>query len=388
MRWGGHSHERTVRRLEELRDAALGLRPEASLFDAVATSPVENPPWSVHPYLGFDLEQTPAQIDEGIASQRDGVDAFDILLVGGSVAADHGYWGRPALFEALAADPRLAGQKLRLFNFARPAHKQPQQLASVEHLFALGFEPDAVISADGFNELAIAGANAERGMHPSYPADSQWLPLLSRSSEDSRSFELAAGVFARRDMLLGAIDSAASSVLLTSALAARPLLAEVNRRQKEYAAAVEHLTVHLGKSTGGKALRGPGFPRGEEDVLALSVHVWSESSRSLAGICAIRDIPCVIVLQPTLHDQGSKPLTAREVEKGDAAEVWKRAVRRGYPLVREAGAALRAEGVPFCDASGVFREHEEELYADVCHFGEAGHRIFAKEVARGLLEQI
>jgi hypothetical protein len=44
--------------------------------------------------------------------------------------------------------------------------------------------------------------------------------------------------------------------------------------------------------------------------------------------------------------------------------------------------------VPFVDASGVFREHAGDLYYDVCHFVEEGHRILAGEVARGLLAQL
>lgn len=388
LRWGAYSRAGTRQRLAEMRDAVLGLRPNEAPLRSRTEPAGEGSPWSVHPYLGFDLSQTPAQIDEELALLRGGRETFDILLVGGSVAADFGYWGRSAFFEALAADPKLAGKELRLFNYARPAHKQPQQLVAVEYLFALGFVPNAVVSVDGFNEVAVAAGNAGRGVHPSHPANEQWVPLFATASGDTRAFELAAEVFARREELLGALDAAADSALLASALASRPLVGAVNRRQVEYAAAVDRYTRHLAQSSANPAWRGPRFAADEPSVLDLCVRVWRESARSLAAVCASRGIACAIVLQPTLHDEGAKPLTAREVEQGGAQEAWLRAARLGYPLLRAAGDELRAQGVPFFDASGAFRAHGEELYFDVCHFGEAGHRIFAREVARALLAQL
>ncbi|MEO0653147.1 MAG: hypothetical protein AAFZ65_20895 [Planctomycetota bacterium] len=75
-------------------------------------------------------------------------------------------------------------------------------------------------------------------------------------------------------------------------------------------------------------------------------------------------------------------------------DAWLRGVVEGYPRLREAGAALAAEGIAFFDASRVFAEVQETLYFDSCHFDARGNQILAQAigafledcVARGQLE--
>jgi hypothetical protein len=119
------------------------------------------------------------------------------------------------------------------------------------------------------------------------------------------------------------------------------------------------------------------------------VQNWCESSRSLHALCAARGIASLHVLQPTLHDEGSKPLTPAEVEAGAGGpDSWIRAVRAGYPLLREAGARLTELGVPFHDATGVFAGDERELCYDVCHFGGPGQFTLAADVGAALARSL
>ncbi len=101
-----------------------------------------------------------------------------------------------------------------------------------------------------------------------------------------------------------------------------------------------------------------------------------------------RDITYLHVLQPTLHDEGSKPLTDDERRTGKAPEVWESAARSGYPLLREAGAKLREQGVAFHDGSSTFATLEEQVYYDACHFRKPGHDVLADSVARALLDTL
>ncbi len=388
LRGDGYSREATLERLKELRADALNQRPETVAESALAKKPDNDLPWSVHPYIGFDLDRGPGQIDKDLAEQQEGDETFDILLVGGSVAADFGWLGRKPLFDALSADPRLAGIELRLLNYARPAHKQPQQLITVSYLLSLGLLPDAVINLDGFNEVAVAGANASGGMHPGHPASSQWLPLLSSSAGDSQTIELAADVFNMRKQLLDQITAAQGSTATYSALLSRLLFSRIGERQTKYASAMEKLIQFLSDAPGGSGRQGPSFPKSEAGILEVCIRIWSETSLSLSAICASRGIPFVHVLQPTLHDNGSKPLSATEIEKGKAGKVWRDAAKQGYPLLRKAGADLRSRGVPFHDASMIFSDVEQDIYFDACHFGEAGNIILADSVAKKILEQL
>ena len=91
------------------------------------------------------------------------------------------------------------------------------------------------------------------------------------------------------------------------------------------------------------------------------------------------------MLQPTLHDPGSKPLTEEEKEFDAIEGVWKQAVLRGYPLLRERGAALAEHGIDFYDASFVFRDVEETLYFDRCHFEPPGMILLVDSITERLL---
>jgi hypothetical protein len=92
----------------------------------------------------------------------------------------------------------------------------------------------------------------------------------------------------------------------------------------------------------------------------------------MAAMCRARGIVYIHVLQPTLWDRNSKPLTAHEREL-DAREIgWTTPVRTGYPELRKRGAQLREKGVEFLDGSQAFACVQDELYYDHCHFVAAG----------------
>jgi hypothetical protein len=103
------------------------------------------------------------------------------------------------------------------------------------------------------------------------------------------------------------------------------------------------------------------------------------------ALCAARGIAYVHVLQPTLHDTGSKPLTPEELAGGAAPESWTWAVGEGYPLLRSTGAELSAAGVRFVDASGVFAGVQTAIYHDSCHFRLEGNVLLCELVAPAIL---
>ena len=57
------------------------------------------------------------------------------------------------------------------------------------------------------------------------------------------------------------------------------------------------------------------------------------------------------------------------------------AVVRGYPLLREGMAELQALGVEALDLSLAFKDIEETVYFDTCHFGRLGCRTLADRMA-------
>ena len=383
----GHPYSR-VEALEQLakaRDAALGIRPDA----AVEEDGDDRARWAISPYLGYDRAHAPERIDRYLQDLRDaGPETFHVMVLGGSVAANFNWHGKEPLTKALARDPRWRRKDLRFLQFARGAYKQPQQLITVACLFNLGLVPDAVLNIDGFNEVAIGAGNAARGVHPGQPSALQWFPLLAGTASDSRGWELAAEVYTRRRDMLAKIDAVTGKVALHSAVLGPRLLRRVDQLQSEYAQAALCLGDELASDERALQRRGPFFPTGEAEVLALCAQIWSESSLSIAKLCEARGVAYAHVLQPTLHDADSKPLTAREREGGSAVPVWVRAAHDGYPLLRAAGADLRKRGVTFRDGSQAFSEYTGDLYIDACHFDREGHALLAEIAAHALLDAL
>ncbi len=162
-------------------------------------------------------------------------------------------------------------------------------------------------------------------------------------------------------------------------------LARLEGLDRDYRSAFERYGEYLKTRPSEDGNKGPRYATDDEAVAAAIVEGWTEASASMHGICAERGIVFLHVLQPTLHDPGSKTPTPKEIAKGGADPAWIEGVERVYPRLREAGKALAARGFPFLDATGVFRDCSEDIYVDVCHFGRRGNEILADAIAPALI---
>ncbi|MFT5152347.1 MAG: hypothetical protein ACI841_002345, partial [Planctomycetota bacterium] len=129
------------------------------------------------------------------------------------------------------------------------------------------------------------------------------------------------------------------------------------------------------------------FARKPGIINALSVSCWYQSSLSLWAICNERDIPYMHGLQPTLLDQGSKPLTEEERQL-QPSKHWDKGVQLGYGRLRAAGARLADQGVDFVDFSGCFQDVQQGLYFDSCHFIPEGCEILSGKIAAAFLDRM
>ncbi len=334
-----------------------------------------------HPFVGFEASRDADEFIAQLATWQSDQALFDrmctVLVLGGSVAegfADPVNGGMAPLRKQLQADPRFAGQEILILPHARAAYKQPQQLQWLAWLLSLGFEPDILINLDGFNEVALAAINAEFDSYPLYPSLLHWHNSTEAGNgttlEDARALDFVSRQLAARALEWELERSALASMFFNAALV------HLDRKVNQ----LEELGVKT-QSNASSSVFGPPFSASVDSAVELSVKAWAHSSTAMNDLCQARGIQYLHVLQPTLHDVGSKTLTEAEIGNSELPASAIRAVQLGYPLLRKAGAQLARSGVPFLDASQVFREDEETIYMDACHFVRPGTTILGQFVA-------
>ncbi|MBM3976800.1 MAG: hypothetical protein FJ299_07400 [Planctomycetes bacterium] len=348
-----------------------------------------------HPYTGYDVYKGYVEYQRDLAYflQPSGAGAggaagtFDLLLLGGSVAAQFGEAksGARALVERLSTHPAVAGRPARVFTYARMGFRQPQSCTQLAFLLAAGFQPDAVVLLDGFNDVALGCNNAHNGVSPLFPSTSHWgfllrhplskegaLPLFLSVAEHNARAEALATVALERGY--------ARSALLGPWAVARSL------RERSQAVAAQQQVEALSKTgTRSVAETGMGFEGDPAQAVDSAVRCWRESSRSMRALCEARGIVYLHALQPALHDpDGGKVPSADERAGASIDEYWLEGVRLGYPRLREALGVLRAGGEHALDLSGLFRGVEESVYTDYCHLDERGNARVAAALADAL----
>jgi len=345
----------------------------------------------LHPYYGWDkkssLDELARNVEYFRASADKGDGGFDVLVLGGSVAARFARHGEERLAELLRADPRFDARAIRFHNLARGGFKQPQQASELAYLLALGLEPDAVLNIDGFNEIALSIRNAELGMHPLYPSSGFWSHFARDRQVDPEALDLQLTTWALQREARGLARSALEGGRLRSAVLGSFALKKVRRLRGDWAAAQQAYTDHLA-GRGEVVVRGPPFAPGLEAMLDITAHNWVESSRSMRAMCAERGALYLHVLQPTLADEGSKVPSEDERDYLWSLREDLDGIRAGYRRLRESSTILVEAGVHFVDASDLFVGVVETRYVDHCHFGPKGNRQLAERIAAALLDAL
>lgn len=388
----GRPHERQTA-LAGLWEIAAGMGADLGDGKVVLHNGLGTARVVLHPYLGFDADNGLDQYARAAREFRDPTEreAFDVVVLGGSVASIVAMQAESALVAALREDPRLAERAVRVHVYSRGAFKQPQQAVMLVYLLNLGIEPDAVLNIDGYNEISLNADTAEAHVHPVQPLTSYWGTAVAGASivdpktlalrDEAMVLTLRGRRFVRSFAAVGLGRSAFATWTATQLL--RHNRARMVAAQQAY---VGRLTDQGDTPQGApiQAVLGPRLPD-DATFLESAADIWCESSRILRAICQARGIPYVHVLQPTLHDEGSKPLTEEERSSGTLVEPMRLAVRDGYPLLRERGARLAAEGERFVDASLLFADFAPTLYYDACHFRSPGTDMLARTAAQALL---
>lgn len=358
----------------------------------------------LHPYLGFtgrpgahpwSQEPTPYN-DFGFLSlagypypYHRQADEFIIGLFGGSVAEGFANTAAADLQADLAAlAPAFRNRRVVVLPMATGGYKQPQQLFLLEYALLAGFDFDAVVNLDGFNELVFTAENLERGTDPLFPSGGHY-ELMAKAAASGLSraeVDRLAAIFSQYERERAVLTLVGMPVLRRSVflnlLAVRWSDASESRIQtlnRELLSAPEN---------GASAPERPAPPP-DDELAATATRIWHQSSELMYATCRAQGIVYVHALQPNQYVAGSKPLTANErrvAYKPDAP--WPTRARKGYPALIAAGRLMQADGLPFYDLTMIFRDVTADLYTDdCCHFGPLGQEILAHEIARALVAE-
>lgn len=373
----------------------------------------------VHPFLGFvlnpDLNLVPNRISPALAINNHGFyrfpealgdaprllgappqvveeDRFRVGVFGGSVAFVFSFAGADALARELAAAGVVEdAERVEVVSYALGGYKQPQQLLTLVWVLSLGERLDAVVNLDGFNEVSLSLLeNAHRGVYPHYPR--AWRERVV-GVPDLRYRGMQGEVVFLRDLRAGVARWFGEGGSPVGRLLAATVIGNLAWRSldRRTATAVAKAEADLGRYKTPRrrpaVARGPDFDRDDDGkVVESSVLLWTRASRQMRDLCAARGISYHHFLQPNQYVPGSKPLSAEELRSGySEGSVFRPVVETAYPRLSAAGEALAAEGVPFHDLTGVFRQVEETVYVDdCCHLNPRGNDILAGAVARAM----
>jgi len=392
----------SYRRLGELRQLRIAAADGANQRVA---NPEMDPALTVpHPYLGFvyDPRYDPAGtmashsvpvndfgfLDTSLPLRRRNDHEVVIGVFGGSVAFWLSVHGIEALFQELANVPRFRGKQFVVVRIALGGFKQPQQLMALNYLLALGAHFDVVVNLDGFNEIALAPrSNVPRGIFPFYPRG--WPELLGQSG-DPRFMRLVGRVL-YLEQLAGERAQHFSGPLLRRSVFASTLWRILDLRlEGSLARAREQLEDHRPQVPAehrGYSAVGPGRAYADDSEMYDDLTaVWSQSSLQMQRLCTTSGIVYFHFLQPNQYLEGTKPMTRAEQRSAILpGNPFRLHVAAGYPRLREAGAKLAAQGVPFTDMTRAFAGIDELLYIDTCcHFNEKGNEILGRAMGKAM----
>ncbi|MCC6471675.1 MAG: hypothetical protein IT563_25400 [Alphaproteobacteria bacterium] len=306
-------------------------------------------------------------------------------IFGGSVATDFALGAQVSdtLVRRLREIPAWRDREPRVLNFAMPAFRQPQQLATLAWLRALGQEFDVIVNIDGFNEIVTSQKNWQSGVEPIFPADTLW-------GAWGRELEQAAGRGAptSADRALATYYTAmaarrraeAGRCLLASCHVAKRLIARLAHWRGERLAASSRRN-----SDGQRATLFPTAIQsrfGENfDVLDYAAARWRDSSQAMAALARDAGAIYLHVIQPNQwwRESGDyRPIAADHIY-GWVIEP----VNKGYPALVERVPSLRAAGVEVLDATLLFKgQPDRAVYADdCCHYTAEGNERLMSAIA-------
>lgn len=341
-----------------------------------------------HPYFGFVHNPGISPVINGHGfvgpdpSTLDSHDSFNVAITGGSVAGNFYNLSWDRLKEGLEKFPGMAGKTVNVASLAVAGYKQPQQLLTLAWMLSRGSKIDLVINIDGYNEMVIGlSKNVPEGVSLFYPI--LWKDLTADyfTPEKRKDLGRLAMYKAIRSGLAGFFSLFPLDRSMTANLAWSLADSWPRRLQNQTVVELESEEAALPFFR-----TGPVEGLDEDEARDALADNWAASSRLMAAMVKAAGGVYLHVLQPNQYIQGSKPLSLDEERYAiSASGENSRLTRAGYARLSQAIPGLKASGVLFFDATGVFSNVEETLYYDpCCHFNSKGTAFLCDAILKFL----
>lgn len=315
---------------------------------------------------------------------------FVIAVLGGSVAEIFANFGEKPLNRYLKNNSNI-NRKVVLISLATGGYKQPQQIFHLLYAMLSGFEFDAVINIDGFNEIVSIPRNVDHNINPLFPSSHE-MSIMSKSymrnSLDVFSIKNLYKYYSlhyRELFLLTLINKRPFkySVFLNivGELWTSYTTTKINQlKHKLYTDAQKSLS---------REFRGPEFEH-SSNKYELAAEIWQHCSKVLHDICKANGLLYIHFLQPNQYVPNSKPLSENEKKKAFVLNSELAiSVQTGYPYLFNVSSKLINQGIPFYDLTLIFQNTTNDIYSDsCCHFGLKGNEIMAEHVAQKIIIEI
>ena len=366
---------------------------------------------AVHPYFGFthrpgtpfDIpgtlrpDGTPARLTTnnfGFVAPVDypfsktNPNQLTIGLFGGSVGLWFCQLGAPRLEERLEQSSVFRGRDVVPLCFSHEGYKQPQEALVLAYFLSLGQSLDMVVNIDGFNDVALASLNNERGSDISMPSVQHLDPLISAVNQSALTpdrLETLAAIFRDRAALIDLHDTIGRNRIAS----VHAVLDVYERRLRDrYVRALGRFNTLPSNPTDNAFVQTALPTRPRRDAVFHDIAaVWAQSSVTMHDLLAARRVPYYHFLQPNQYYGARRFTDAERTTALNDASPYKRSVEAGYPALVAAGATLRVRGVRCFDATAALNGESAPAYMDdCCHYTLAGNLALAELVAASILK--
>lgn len=313
---------------------------------------------------------------------------FVIGMFGGSVGLWFCQVGVHRLLEDLMKHPFFRDREVVPLCFSHEGYKQPQQALVLAYFLSIGQPFDLVVNIDGFNDVALANLNNERGLDMSMPSVQHLDPLINLVNQSTLTpdkLESLATISRERQQLADLVETIRANRIASVNFVLDRLY---RRRVASYVMELGRFSNLPSNPSDSSLIQVTPTVRSRDAgrLFTEMADQWASSSRLMSEMLAARGGAYFHFLQPNQY------YTTRRFSEGEAAVAlseaspYKGSVEKGYPALVEAQPRLLKAGVRFFDATHVFDRHAAPVYMDnCCHYTLLGNQVLADFIAASIL---